>query len=59
MSNVWILVTLLYNGHFNHYVVPTLEFKTEKACIAAIDTFKAEAENQVGSVRMRCVRIEK
>jgi len=60
MNNVvWVLIALVNNGHFSNYVVPTLEFKTEKACVVAIQTFKAEVENQDGQAKMRCVRIEK
>lgn len=59
MNTVWVLLTLVYNGHFGHPVVPTLEFKTREACVRAIETFKADAEGKDGTVRMRCVRIEK
>lgn len=59
MNTVWVLISLLNNGHFGNYVVPTLEFKTQEACHKAIEVFKADSENQSGTVRMRCVRIEK
>lgn len=59
MNTVWVLIALVYNGHFGNPVVPTLEFKTREKCEQAIQTFKADAEGKDGTVRMRCVRIEK
>lgn len=59
MNTVWVLIALVSNGHFVNTVVPTLEFKTQETCQRAIEAFKADAEGQSGTVRMRCVRIEK
>ena len=60
MNNiVFVLIVLANNGHFANTVVPTLEFKTREACERAISTFKNESENREGTVRMRCVGIEK
>lgn len=59
MNVVWVLIALINNGHFNHAVVPTLEFKTEEACVRAIAVFEQETNGKRGSAAMRCVRIEK
>jgi len=59
MNTVYILIALVYSGHLTHSIVPTLEFKTLEKCEAAISAFEREADNQKGSARMRCVRIEK
>jgi len=58
-SIVFVLIALVNNGHFNNAVVPTLEFSTREKCERAINTFKNESDGRDGSVRMRCVAIEK
>lgn len=59
MNTVFVLVSLVYSGHFVNTVVPTMEFSTREKCQAAIVAFTNDATNQSGSVSMRCVRIEK
>lgn len=59
MNTVWVLVAIVFNGHWTNSIIPTLEFKTQEKCLAAIESFKAESDNKQGSVFMRCVRIEK
>ena len=59
MNTVWVLIALVYSGHFTHSIVPTMEFGTQQKCEAAIVAFEQEAQGKSGSVRMRCVRIEK
>lgn len=59
MTTVYILIALVYSGHFTNSIVPTLEFKTLEKCEAAITAFEKESDNRSGSARMRCVRIEK
>lgn len=59
MNTVWVLVAIVFNGHWTNSIIPTLEFKTQEKCLAAIEAFKAESEHQKGSAYMRCVRIEK
>jgi len=59
MNTVWVLIALVSNGHFVHTVVPTMEFSTQQKCEAAIVAFDQDAQGKTGSVRMRCVRIEK
>lgn len=59
MNTVWVLISIVYSGHFVNTIVPTLEFKTQSQCEAAIDAFAKEAENREGRAKMRCVRIEK
>ena len=59
MNTVWVLVAIVFNGHFTNSVIPTMEFKTQEKCLAAIEQFKFETENKQGSAHMRCVRIEK
>lgn len=59
MNTVWVLIAIVFNGHWTNSIVPTLEFKSQEKCLAAIQTFKAETENKDGSAHMRCVRIEK
>ena len=56
---VFVLVVISSNGHWFNPVVPTLEFKTREKCEIAIKTFKEEAKENSGDIRMRCVRIEK
>lgn len=56
---VWVLVSLVNSGHFIHSIVPTLEFKTQEKCQAAIVAFVKDSENQEGRAKLRCVRIEK
>ena len=59
MNTVWVLVAIVFNGHFTNSVIPTMEFKTQEKCLAAIEQFKEETANKQGSAHMRCVRIEK
>ena len=59
MNTVYILIAMVYSGHFTHSIVPTLEFKTLEKCEAAVSAFEKESDNKSGSARMRCVRIEK
>ena len=59
MNVVYVLIAIVYNGHFGNYVVPTIEFSTREKCEAAIVTFKAESQNKRGDPLLRCVRIEK
>ena len=59
MNAVWVLVSLVYSGHLVNTVVPTMEFSTQQKCEAAIVAFENDAQGKTGSVRMRCVRIEK
>ena len=59
MNTVWVLVAIVFNGHFTNSVIPTLEFKSQEKCLAAIQAFKVETDNKQGSAFMRCVRIEK
>jgi len=59
MNTVWVLVSLVYSGHFVNSIVPTMEFKTQEKCEAAIAAFEYDAQGRTGSVKMRCVRIEK
>lgn len=60
MNNiVFVLIVLSSNGHWANTVIPTMEFTTLQKCQAAIETFKDESANREGTVRMRCVRIEK
>ena len=59
MNTVWILISIVYNGHFGNAIVPTMEFSTQQKCEAAIVAFEQDAQGKTGSVKMRCVRIEK
>lgn len=59
MNTVWILVSLVYNGHFGSTIVPTMEFSTQQKCEAAIVEFEQDAKRTTGTARFRCVRIEK
>jgi hypothetical protein len=59
MNTVWVLVSLVYSGHFVNTIVPTMEFSTQQKCEAAIVVFEQDAQSKTGSARMRCVRIEK
>jgi hypothetical protein len=59
MNTVWVLIAIAFNGHLNNAVIPTLEFVTREKCEAAIAAFQYDAENKIGTVKMRCVRIEK
>ena len=56
---VWILVAVVFNGHYNNSIIPTLEFTTQQKCEAAIQAFVIDAKGKNGSAYMRCVRIEK
>lgn len=58
-SIVFVLIVLSNNGHFANTVVPTMEFRTRELCERAISTFKNDSEGRDGTVRMRCVGIEK
>jgi hypothetical protein len=59
MNTVWVLVAMVFNGHWTNSIIPTLEFKTQEKCLAAVEAFEAESKKQKGSAYMRCVRIEK
>jgi hypothetical protein len=60
MNTVWVLAAIVFNGHWTNSIIPTLEFKTQEKCLAAIESFKAEADSaKQGKAFMRCVRIEK
>ena len=59
MNTVYVLISLIYSGHFVNTVVPTMEFKTQEKCLAAIVAFENEAKGKEGRVTMRCVKIEK
>jgi hypothetical protein len=59
MNTVWVLVAIVFNGHFTNSIIPTLEFKTQEKCLAAIEAFKVESKENQGKAFMRCVRIEK
>ncbi len=59
MSTVWVLVALVNSGHGWHSVVPTMEFGTQQRCEAAIAAFQYDAQDKLGTAKMRCVRIEK
>ena len=56
---VYVLIAIVYNGHFGNAIVPTMEFATQQKCEAAIVAFEQDAQGKKGSVSMRCVRIEK
>lgn len=56
---VFVLVVIASNGHYNNNVIPTLEFSTREKCERAIDRFKYDSDGRDGTVRMRCVQIEK
>ncbi|MHB8123888.1 MAG: hypothetical protein ACYDG4_17335 [Desulfuromonadaceae bacterium] len=58
-SSVWILAVLAYDGHLGWNITPTLEFKTQEKCEAAIKQFEDDSRGKRGKVDMRCVRIEK
>ena len=57
----WILVALISNGHFKYSAVPTIEFRNEEHCKAALTAFtnasltKAEGGTFMGY----CVKVEK
>jgi len=59
MNTVWVLVAIVYNGHFGNAIVPTMEFTNREKCEAAIVAFEQDAQGKKGDARMRCVRIEK
>jgi len=59
MNTVWVLVAIVYNGHFGNAMVPTMEFTNREKCEAAIVAFEQDTQNKTGTARMRCVRIEK
>lgn len=59
MNTVYVLISLIYSGHFVSTVVPTMEFKTQEKCMAAIATFENETQGKQGRATMRCVKIEK
>jgi hypothetical protein len=59
MNAVWVLIAIAFNGHLNNAVIPTMEFSTREKCEAAIVAFQYDSENKSGTVKMRCVRIEK
>ncbi len=45
-TTVFVLISLVSNGHWGNYVVPTIEFKKD-------------AEIKSGTANLRCVKIEK
>ncbi len=59
MNTVYVLISLVYSGHFVNTIVPTMEFKTLEKCQAAIVAFEQESQGKKGDARMRCVKIEK
>lgn len=59
MNTVWVLISLVYSGHFVNTIVPTMEFTTSQKCEAAIAAFEHDAQGKTGAARFRCVRIEK
>lgn len=59
MNIVYILIAIVYNGHSDNSIVPTMEFSTREKCEAAIVAFKEETDDKRGHARFRCVRIEK
>ncbi len=59
MNTVYVLVALVYSGHFVNTIVPTMEFKTQEKCEAAIVAFSQDAQGKKGDARFRCVRIER
>ena len=59
MNTVWVLVAIVFNGHFTNSIIPTLEFNTQEKCLTAIESIKVEAKDNQGKAFMRCVRIEK
>jgi hypothetical protein len=59
MNTVWVLVAIVFNGHWTNSIIPTLEFGTQQKCEAAIAAFEQDAQGKTGSARMRCARIEK
>lgn len=59
MNTVWVLISVIYSGHFVNTIVPTVEFTTQQKCEAAIAAFEYDAQGKTGVARMRCVRIEK
>lgn len=57
---VWVLLTILYNGHLGWYPVPTLEFSTRELCEDA----KASLQREIagwdrGRFDAKCVEIKK
>ncbi len=59
MNTVYVLIAILFNGHLSNGVIPTLEFSSLERCKAAILAFESESNDRSGTVRMRCVKIEK
>jgi len=59
MNTVWVLVSLVFSGHFVNSIVPTMEFTTREKCEEAIVAFTSDAKGKTGSASFRCVRIEK
>lgn len=57
----WILVALISNGHFKYSAVPTLEFRDEQHCKAALTAFtNASLTKAEGGVFMGyCVKVDK
>ena len=57
---VWILMTLVSSGHFINSAVPTLEFKSQKQCEAAVEAIARGARmKDKGTFNGYCVEIEK
>lgn len=59
MNTVWVLISLVYSGHYVNTIVPTMEFSTQQKCESAIVVFEQDSRSKSGSARFRCVRIEK
>ena len=60
MIKVWILATIIYNGHFGYSLVPTLEFNSQAKCEAAVKALsKAVEEKRLTTSNAQCVEIEK
>ena len=59
MNTVYVLIALVYSGHFINSIVPTLEFKTLEKCQAAIQSIANDASGKKGEAYLRCVKVEK
>lgn len=59
MNTVFVLMALVYNGHFLRYAIPTLEFTTMKKCQDAIVVMQKDINDRSGRLEAYCVGIEK
>jgi hypothetical protein len=59
MNTVWVLISLVYSGHYVNTIVPTMEFSTQQKCESAIVVFEQDSRGKSGAARFRCVKIEK